>query len=141
MLVRNLYSAQIDIPNEPGQWMKFRWLNSRRIAECVEQRQIDALERMKALGSDGLALIREAAASNKDKENNPVVVADPVDSFDQELLLKYGIAEWSYAAKDIAAELSSDDGGLDPKTAKWAVREILKLNGLLPAERETDLGN
>jgi hypothetical protein len=138
MLVRNLFSPQIEIPNEPGQWMQFRRLNSRRIALCVERRQSDALNKMKELGSDGLALIRDAAKS-RDKDKDPVVV-DPLDAYDRDLLLTFGISAWSYPA-DVTTELSDENGGLDAATSEWAAREVLKFNGLLPAEKDAELGN
>lgn len=140
MLVRNLLSDKIDIPHESGQWMQFRRLNGRRIAECMDRRQADAMTRMKALGSDGLAMIRDAAAG-KDK-NDPVadVKSDPMGSFDRETLLLHGIAAWSYDA-DVKAELASEDGGLDPITSDWAALEILRFNKLIPEEQETNLGN
>ena len=133
MLVRNLLSPKIDIPHEPGQWMQFRRLNARRIAECTDKRQMDALSRMKALGADGLAMIRDAQDAKKDA---PKPKANPLDAYDTELLLVKGIAAWSYDG-DPKTELTSDDGGLDPKTSAWAAAEILKFNGL----DEDALGN
>jgi hypothetical protein len=143
MLVRNLFSPQIEIPNEPGQWMQFRRLNSRRIALCVERRQTEALNKMKELGADGLALIRDAAATrdkSQDDLNKPKPVADPLDAYDRDLLLTLGISAWSYPA-DVTTELSDENGGLDAATSEWAARQVLKFNGLLPDERETELGN
>jgi hypothetical protein len=139
MLVRHLVSPQIDIPGESGQWMQFRRLNSRRLAECADKRQTDALGRMKALGADGLALLRDAARGAAENPA-PVVIANPLDAYDRDLLLRYGVAKWSYEA-DVTAELSSEDGGLDAKTSEWAATQILKFNGLLPAEQDADLGN
>ena len=134
MLVRNIVSAEIEIPNEPGQWMKFRRLNARRIAECTEKRQMDSMQRMKALGKEGMELIRDAAGSRKDASPS-----DPVDSYDRDLLLKYGIVAWSYDAP--LTELDSKDEGLDAATSAWAAKEILRFNNLLPEEAEKALGN
>lgn len=142
MLVRHLVSARIDIPGEVGQWMQFRRLNDRRLAECVDKRQIEALNKMKALGADGLAIIRDAAAARKDPPNSsaPVEASNPLDMYDRALLLQFGLADWSYDAA-ITDELASEDGGLDTATSTWAATEILRFNHLLPAEQDTVLGN
>lgn len=137
MLVRNLISEKIEIPGEPGQWMQFRRLNSRRIAECMDKKQMDSMQRMKQLGKEGLELIRDAAAG---RDKNAVTASDPIDAYDRDLLLKAGIFAWSYEA-DIKAELESEDEGLDAKTSAWAAREILRFNGLLPEAAEQILGN
>lgn len=140
MLIRNLVSSQIEIPNEPGQWMQFRRLNTRRLAECGEKRHMDALNKMKALGADGLALIRDAVANRKEDDPKNEAPSNPLDAFDRDLLLRYGIAAWSYDA-NISTELESEDGGLDSLTSDWAATQILKFNGLLPDEWNAELGN
>ena len=137
MLVRNLISPKIDIPGEDGQWMQFRRLNSRRIAECSDKKQMDSMQRMKQLGKEGLELIRDAAAG---RDKSVMATADPIDAFDRDLLLKCGIAAWSYDA-DIKTELASEDDGLDAKTSDWAARQILEFNGLLPEVSEANSGN
>ena len=137
MLVRNLVSDKIDIPGEPEQWMQFRRLNSRRIAECSDKKQMDSMQRMKQLGKEGLELIRDAAAG---RDKSVVSTSDPIDSYDRDLLLKAGIAAWSYDA-DVKTELASEDDGLDAKTSEWAAREILRFNGLLPEAAEAIAGN
>lgn len=136
MLVRNILSDKIDIPHEPGQWMQFRRLNGRRLAACVEKRQEGAMSRMKTLGADGMAIIRDAAKGREEA----AVVADPLDQYDRDTLLISGVASWSYEA-DPKSELESEDGGLDPITSEWAARQILKFNDLIPADAETKLGN
>lgn len=138
MLVKNLISDPAPIPHEPDQWMRFRRLNVRRLSACVDARQSKAMDRMKVMGADGLALVRDAR-KGKDDDDTP---SDPIESYDMDLLLSMAIAEWSYGpAEQIKAELESEDSGLDPVTAKWATREALKFNGLIPEEADAKMGN
>lgn len=137
MLVRNFLSKQIAIPGEDGQWMQFRRLNDRRLNECADKRQMDSMKRMVNLGMDAMAMIRAAQADRKDQQESK---ADPLDAYDRGLLLRYGIAAWSYDAKP-EEELEAEDGGLDVETSKWAALQILEFNGLLPEAAETARGN
>jgi len=137
MLVKNLISDEIPIPGEPNQWMRFRRLNSRRIAECSDKKQMDSMQRMKTLGKEGMELIRDAAAG---RDKTAAAKADPIDTYDRDLLLKAGIHSWSYDA-DIKTELESEDDGLDAKTSEWAARQILEYNNLLPEVAEEASGN
>ena len=136
MLVRNVISEQFEIPGEPGQWMKFRRLSGRRIADCSDRRQQVAFDKMRAMGPDALAFIRGASSEDKTEKK----AQDPMDMYDHDMLLKLGIASWSYG-ENVAEALADEEGGLDAATSKWAVHKILEFNGLLPEEKEAELGN
>ena len=139
MLIRSIVSPQVPIPNEPGEYMQFRRLNDRRLNECMDKRQTDAMMRMVKLGADAMAVIRSAQEGRKKEEDEKPAVADPLDAYDRALLLKYGIASWSYDAP--LSELDEEGGGLDITVSKWAALQILEFNELLPDTAAQVSGN
>jgi hypothetical protein len=62
------------------------------------------------------------------------VAADPLASYDQALLLQYGVAAWSYPVPVTPGQLDR----LDERTAEWAARRIAVLNS---PPTGTDAGN
>jgi hypothetical protein len=135
MLIKNLRSEQVPVPHEPGQWMVFNRLNKRKLTLCEEKRQSDAMLRMVSMGAEALSMIREATKGQESKESR-----NPIEQYDLDMLLEFGIHSWSYD-ESVAAALKDEDGGLDPVTSDWAATQILEFNGLIPAAREAELGN
>lgn len=149
MLIRNSATEPQPVPNEPGEWMRFRRLSPRKLQAIYDKRQEDGIARLRELGSDSPRILelaeqfaRVAAAPGAEpatKRSAP----DPVHMFDRTLLLMGGIAAWSYKEPDgRPSELTEDNvDDLDYEASYWAAREILKLNHLLPEEAEADRKN
>lgn len=120
-------SGSIEIPHEPGQWMRFRLVPYAVLAEARAKKMEDGIRLAKVL--DGIKLdlaeIQKAATAAS-------VDDDPAARYDRATLLRAGIAAWSY-------EGAVDGDDLDERTAEWAAREIVRL--AFPTEKDLGKGS
>lgn len=101
------HTAQIEIPGEPGQWMRLRSLTHIEDADAHAVKTAASIALMRDL--DGVTVPIPATPP----------APDPLAGHDVPTVLA-GITEWSYEGEVDAAEL-------DPQTAEWAAREIVRL--------------
>lgn len=132
-LVRNMTTRE-EIPHEPGEWMELRRLSYAQLREAAEARSRQVMATARDLGP---AFMRELRSlPSETQEAVQTAAADPLNDYDLGLLLRHGIVAWSYPEPvplDPAAEL-------DPETAEWAGRAILRLCGI-GREAEDDRKN
>ncbi len=113
-LVANI-TKKVDIPHEEGEWLEVRRLSWRQKQKAEDTAKDLMMERMKKLGGDVLAVLR-----NLDEKQEQA----PQAQYDQGAILRAGIAAWSYDAKVNPDTVES----LDEETATWAFNEILSFN-------------
>lgn len=109
-----------DVPHEDGQWLEFRTLSGRELDEAEQAQMRRGMEMMtginlSAMGDRATDLIREAAGEVGQKME---------DSYDKDLLIKYGVAAWS--ADDPCTDENKER--LDAATRAWAVSVIVEMN-------------
>lgn len=104
------------------------WMEQREAEQARTRASIAAVREMGDLG-DRLrsASTEEIEAARK---RNAEAERDPLNDYDQAVLLQHGITAWSY-------QEAVDHSQLDAKTAEWAARRILHLCGFeSPEERK-----
>ena len=109
-------TKRLDIPGEEGEWIKIRMLSGTMLELAEETRTKAVLSTIKAAGGEAF---REVTISREDREEI-VRQVDPLNDYDVDTLLRFGIVEWSYPDK-----LSKAIDDLDADTRKWAAQEIL----------------
>ena len=120
------------IPHEPEEWLELRqlpWLILEAAKEAKLRHQVD-IRRM--VGKDIISELQDEAKDTVLAAPVPEAEPDPTAQYDQAIVLKAGIVGWSYE-EEFAPELIDD---LDPATAEWAFKEILKPAHRTEAERE-----
>lgn len=108
-------TKRVEIPHEPGEWMEIKKLSWKQLEKAQELATDALMAKMKNMGGDMVKALRDSTTEQ---------TADPSKSYDREIVLRLGIAKWSYEARlepDTIAEL-------DEETASWAFKEILDLN-------------
>lgn len=139
MLIKSI-TERVAIAHEPEQWMILRKLTGRQIRAAREKVSDNALDKMKRMGGDVVKAINELqVTAGADKSAD---AGDPLKGFDLDLLLKFGIANWSYVDEENKAIDVNDDnmGTLDTQTERWAALEILRIAGVnqTEADRKND---
>jgi hypothetical protein len=133
-------SERVDIPHEPGQWMRFRqltWGQRLKAAEAAQVRAMDTqrreLEVARLVYGDSMnEKIQEARDARAERVTNEE--PDVLTQYDAATVVDCGIAEWSYDGKpDRASEK------IDAFTTEWAAREILARN-MRPPQSAPDTG-
>ena len=113
MAITKGVTRKVSIPHEEGSWLDLAQLSYRQLAEARRAKLDDTLGLLRAMKD--LTLPQPDATQQ----------ADALNAYDIGVLLRHGIAAWSYGA-----EVTADD--LDERTAQWAAREILAFS--LPDE-------
>ncbi len=119
---RSNLTEQAAIPHEPGEWMKFRALSWRDLQAAREAHMARALRQVAGLLPQALEVLQDQS----------VQLGASVDQFDRAVMLRSGIAAWSYG--DPVSPEAVDR--LDPRTADWAFAEIVQRNVIASAEGE-----
>ena len=115
-------TEQVGVPHEPGEWMKFRALSWRDVQAAREAQMARALSRATGLPPQALEFL----------QNQAVQQGASADQFDPTVMLRSGIAEWSYG-EPVSPETIDR---LDGRTAEWAYGEIVRRNVIERAEGE-----
>jgi len=113
------HAAWVEIPHESGQRLQLRSLNHKEDAEAEAEKRAGAIKLMRDLADVTLPAIERSAAA----------AVDLLNTHDRAMVLRCAVVAWTY-------EGDVDTDELDPKTADWAAREILKLTH----PSEDDLG-
>ena len=127
MLV-TLSRVEKEIPHEPGQRMTFRLLKGEEVDEAkrvATQRNLEASIPFMRL-SEGIDLSK--VPPPPPAEENPEDVRRK--EHDADILIKYGVVDWSYQAE--CDEATKRD--LDARTRDWARDIILDMNVRLEGE-------
>lgn len=143
MLIRNI-TEKIAIAHESEQWMVLRKLTGRQVRAARERVADNALDKMKRMGGDVVKSINEivAPAAKTDAATDAAAV-DPLKGYDLDLLLKYGIANWSYVDDKSNEPMPVNDDNialLDSETERWAALEILRISGVNQTESDRKNG-
>ena len=115
-------TEQVAIPHEPGEWMKFRALSWRDLQAAREAQMARALREVAGLSPQAFEFL----------ENQTEQQGASVGQFDQTVMLRSGIAAWSYG-EPVSPEAVDR---LDQRTADWAFAEIVGRNVIARAEGE-----
>lgn len=119
---------KVDIPHEPGNWMKFRTLSWKKLKKARKKQEKENREIIKDFGAEFMKVLRtgdeEKARKLLEKQQYHV------SNFDVETLLNEGIAAWSYE-EDIIPENIDE---LDERTAQWAAQTLIDL--VKPPDRD-----
>ena len=110
-------TRRIELPHEDGEWVEVRMLSWRELREARQKRLDDTLDVAKKMGTDLRKEIREAREDADVKE----AMGDPLNDYDLETLLGYGIVKWSYE-RDVNA---GNIGLLDEKTVRVVASELV----------------
>jgi hypothetical protein len=114
---------KFDVPHEPGQWMMLRALSWKQLKSARRERSRELKNEMKELGAE---IIAAYAKGGSDKEAARDLLKDmkyEESQFDTQVILDYGITEWSYDAEKNMETI----GLLDERTAVWAKERIIDL--------------
>ena len=112
------------IPHEDGAWFELRGIPWVILKEAKKARVKDALGIAEAL-AEMTPEAREVMRSSGDSRPAPAATQaapDLDDEYDRGVILRAGIAAWSYDDPVTPETIAS----LDERTADWAFRELLK---------------
>lgn len=109
-----------EIPHEPGQWIDFRELDWTQLGAAQKVRQAEAMRNVMEIGSNVVKAYRDAFVDGAG-DDKP---ADPANGYDQALMLRMGVAAWSYPAEVNEQTVKR----LDARTAAWAFRELVAIH-------------
>lgn len=123
-------TQRVAIPHETGEWMELRDLSWDTLQKARQRKSTQVLENMRAMGAEMLRELQQTdeGAVREQAEKDVLAV------YDQETVLRFGIAAWSYDAQ-VSPETIAQ---LDEDTAAWAARAILTLR---QRSEEEQLGN
>lgn len=110
----------LSIPHEPGETMTLRMLSWVQLQAARDARQAAALRGIRDLGVEMFGQLQQQASGIAAEGE-----ADPLAGFDTGVLLRAGIAGWSYP--DAVTPEAID--ALDAETSTWAARALLDLRG------------
>ena len=119
-------TKRIEIPHEPNEWLTIRMLSGKKIEEAREACERQVYTKLRALGPEALAAVRNA---NREEASN-ALAADPLAAYDLDIVLRSGVIGWSYDEPFAPAKTEE----LDEVTRRWAAREFIALS--VPAEAE-----
>lgn len=111
-----------DIPHEAGEWFEFQTLSGKQMEEAQAIERDRTLKQMRDMGQD----LIQAMQGRSGATETPA----PVDFYDKETLVRYGVVSWSYP------ERCDDDNKalLDAATRLWAATAIVEMNTRTPGE-------
>ncbi len=128
MAIVRQYVKQLDIPDEPGAWVKVRPLAWVEIQEATSKAYRESMQAAAELGEIQQKILDtspEAKAAAQERFDS-----DPLARYDQLTVLLGGLVGWSYTDEDgQPLEVSEENIKLlDPDTAYWAACEIVGLH-------------
>ena len=115
-------------PHEPGVTFVFRPLSKRELREADEEdtrRKLSQQQLVRAAMS--AEEWEQTMADARLRRIEHPTEADPRDSFEKDVLLKYGLVEWSGPGYEVACN-ETTKAALDSQTYDWAVGIILDMN-------------
>lgn len=139
MLIRNI-TDRFPIPHEPDQFMILRKLTGKQLRRCKEQVGDHALDKMRRMGGEVFKAVSEIT-DEKLEQAKAAASTDRLAGYDLDSVLKFGIANWSYAENGTAVPVNDDTiAALDTKTERWAAETTLEFSGAFetPVDRKND---
>ncbi len=127
-MLTSKHTKQIEIPHEPGEWLKVRQLSGRALDEAREERSRRVLANARAMGAEVMLAFQDVERPASTEPAEP----DPLADYDVDTVLRCGIIAWSYQEK-VKPETIAD---LDEQTRDWAAREILAMCQRSEADRK-----
>ncbi len=136
-------TEKVDIPDEPGEWMRFKslsWGQRQQAREIAKTRGMDeakrAVEMMRMLADEDADIEKQVdeARAKRDAKMDPdedEAERDVLGMYDPATVVDYGIAEWSY--KEAKTKPSEQ---LSPETVEWAARQIMERNTRPPSKSQ-----
>jgi hypothetical protein len=118
MLLTANVKKRLEIPGHDGQWVEIRKIGWRKLREASEEQQRQALQYVRALGKEGMELVKSVTADQIDTHKRR-----PAASYDAAMLLRSAVNAWSLSEKPSPEELD----GLPEEVADWLVDEIVAL--------------
>lgn len=117
------------VPHEPGVTFVFRPLSKRELREADEEDTRRKLAQQQVIRSTMSAEEWEQTmADARLRRIEHPTESDPRDSLEKDVLLKYGLIEWSGPGYDGVTCTVTNKELLDPQTYDWAVGVILDMN-------------
>jgi hypothetical protein len=123
-----------EVPDGDGVRFAFRMLSGEQLDTARQKKEAEALKRYTDLtvnlDAERLAAIQSAA---------PVREKDPLDSYDIDLLIRFGLADWDLKHPETGAPVPCDSehkAMLTGRPREWAARQVLSLS-----ERSEGEGN
>ena len=121
---------QVEIPHEPGEWMRFKMLSGKTLERSREVRFSRLAEMYSHVGKREREEVEtEPEAEAEAKVETP---EERLAGHDVDTVLRAGIAAWSYP--DRLTPQAIDE--LDDATRKWAAAKILTLTDENEADRK-----
>lgn len=111
---------QLEIPDEPGQWVVIKKLPWGLLDAAREVRTKTVIEKARSMGPEIMASLRGAEERGDVQE----ALADETNEFDTGFLLRHAVESWSYAD----APLPDATEDLEEATAAWLKKEIVAFN-------------
>jgi len=136
-------TEKVEIPDEPGEWMRFRalsWGQRQQAREIAKTRAMDEAKRtmdlmrlMAGEDADINAAVDEARAKRAAKVDPDEDESEPdvLGQYDPATVVDYGIAEWSYTERK-----TKPSDQLSPETVEWAARQIMERNTRPPSKSQ-----
>jgi hypothetical protein len=100
----------IDLPHEPGAWVRVKILSHTEIDEAKAERLKSVV---RGLG-DWTPELRKEMREGRDQVASAATVKDPRNDYDKSYVLRHAVVGWSYYQDDPSDE---DIDALDPETA------------------------
>ncbi len=116
MLTKGI-TKRVELPHEPGAWIEVKLLGYRQLEAAKQKRLFDQIKIFRELGPQAPTV---TPAIDPDGPVVPVV-PDPLNTYDQGMLLEAAIVAWSYDAKVTIDAIQS----LDEQTAEYVARQVV----------------
>lgn len=114
-------TREVAIPHEPGNFFTFRELSGRELDEADRENTRQGMLLLEGMPRMDLSAEQLAAARASQPAQNPR------DSYDKNVLCKYGIASWRGPEYDETPCLFGNIEKLDASTRDWAAGIVLDL--------------
>ena len=115
MFTKNIHPVRHEVPNEPGQWVRFVPLSWSQLEEARQVRTIAVI----AVAGEIPSEVYEKMSGLQGRDEVPDL--DPADSYDKAFVLNASIKAWSYGEKLNAENV----GDMSETTASWALHMAL----------------
>jgi len=109
--------VKIDVPHEPGEWFEFQALTGAQLDNAERSASREAMKLLGGMEDSVLEAIRK-------QQNDRVDTVATEKSLDKDILIKFGVIDWSY---DVPCD-DENKGVLDAETREWAAAEVRRMN-------------
>lgn len=125
MAIVNPIPVKVQIPHEPGHWLELRRLSWKQLKAARKKQEQEDRQEAKDLGAEFIKALSSGNSVDIEKAEAAIEARRwRADQFDRELVLRRGVAAWSY---DVKLDPDALDQ-LDEQTAEWAVGQIIAMS-------------